>query len=77
MVDIDLTPENVVMNRIKIDAEIKKLQAQCRALEGLHAANQAVCEHRNKRDIYDPGYAGGGWDGQRCDDCGKRASYRL
>jgi tRNA(Ile2) C34 agmatinyltransferase TiaS len=75
MIELDLEPENVVANRKKIDLEIKKMQAQIKALEGLHAANQAVCEHARKRDVYDPGYAGGGHDGYRCDDCGRRGYF--
>lgn len=75
MLGLKLTPENVASNRKKIDAEIKVLEAQVMGLRALHAANQAMCDHKGKQDVYDPGYAGGGHDGYRCPTCGKRGYF--
>lgn len=75
MLQLTLTKANVVQNRETIDARIAELNAEIAACRGLHAANQTVCPHKHKYDIYDPGYAGGGHDGYRCDDCGKRGYF--
>lgn len=70
-------PEAVRDNRVKIDEHIKMVEAELNALRGLHKANQSVCAHpaSAKRDHYDPGYAGGGYCGWSCNDCGQRNTY--
>jgi transposase-like protein len=75
MLHLTFTAEKVISNRTAIDTRIAELQAEIAACNGLHAANQSVCPHKRKRDVYDPGYAGGGHDGYKCEDCGKRGHF--
>lgn len=77
--DIQLSPkpDKVRDNRDKLDEFIKMAQAELNALQGLHKANQSVCEHpaAAKRDHYDPGYAGGCYCGWSCKDCGQSNTF--
>lgn len=75
MMALTFTTDNVISNRTAIDARIAELRAEIAACEGLHKANQAVCSHQRKRDVYDPSYGGGGHDGYQCKDCGKRGYF--
>ncbi len=68
-------PKVVRENRDIINDYIKRYQGVIQALCGLHEANAGMCKHAAKRDVYDPGYAGGGNDGYKCDDCGKRGHF--
>lgn len=73
--DYTVSPAAVKANKELLAAAWARNQAEQKALQGLEIANQALCAHPNKRDVYDPGYAGGGWDGYRCPDCGKRGVF--
>ena len=68
--DIDLTPESVEANRVKIAAARQKMRAMLDALAGLDKANAAMCPHPNKYKVNDPGYAGGGYSHSECPACG-------
>lgn len=70
--DIDITPENVEANRIKIAVARQKMRAMLDVLDGLDRANAAMCTHPNKFAVYDPGYAGGGYSNSECPDCDAR-----
>ncbi len=73
--DLDFSDESAAENREKIDSEIHKQEAVILYLKGLHTANQAICKHAAKYSVYDPGYAGGGHDGYKCETCGKRGYF--
>lgn len=75
MMSLTFTADNVIANRTAIDTRIAELRAEIAACEGLHKANQSVCSHKRKSDVYDPGYGGGGHDGYKCEDCGKRGYF--
>ncbi|HEX6052764.1 MAG TPA: hypothetical protein VFZ21_26040 [Gemmatimonadaceae bacterium] len=70
--EIDLRPDAVHENRDRIDEARGALRGALAALDGLQKANEAMCNHPNKRKCYDPGYAGGGYSHSECDDCGGR-----
>ncbi len=67
--------EAVPNNKTLIAQARARVNAELKALDGLDQANQSLCSHPNKRAVYDPGYAGGGQDGYRCDRCGKRGYF--
>lgn len=73
-IDLDPDPSKVRSNFQAIHIAREKLKAFTNALEGLAAANAGMCTHpdERKRDHYDPGYAGGGYDYTSCLDCGAR-----
>ena len=70
-----VSEEAVAANKKLIDAARARVKAELDALAGLEKANQGLCMHPRKRDVYDPGYAGGGHDGYLCPVCGKRGYF--
>lgn len=73
--DYERSAEAVARNADKLKAALAAVDGAREALKGLTQANQALCEHPKKRDVYDPGYAGGGHDGYLCPACGKRGYF--
>lgn len=72
---LEFNPESVESNRRAIDLAIKEHEAVVLHLRSLHLVNQSACPHAAKRDVYDPGYAGGGHDGYSCPTCGRRGYF--
>lgn len=71
---IDLAHDAAVVqrNRQRIQDARHGVKAMLALLDGLDTANQALCTHPKRINQYDPGYAGGAYDGWLCDHCGKR-----
>ena len=73
-IDINLSSkrDDIIENRKRIEAERARARAELKSLDGLDAANQAMCDHPDCTNHYDPGYAGGSYDYTTCDICGGR-----
>jgi len=69
---MEISAEHVEANLKTIAAARARVKAATTFLDGMILAVQAVCPHEKKRDVYDPGYAGGGYDYTYCVTCGKR-----
>lgn len=73
-IDLDPAPIQVIANSAAIKQARAQLAALNAALDGLAQANAGMCTHPRRRDHYDPGCAGGGYDYTSCLDCGGRCA---
>lgn len=70
VLDLRADPDTIRANRALIVEAMNATLAAQQALRGLQAANQALCTHPNRREVYDPGYAGAGFSHYACEQCG-------